>query len=104
MPWWVYLVHVLGGAFLANGVPHFVQGASGNTFPSPFASPPGVGDSSAFVNVLWGAANFISGFVLLRLVGPFTTGDWWDLAAAAAGVLAMGARLSTHFGKVRSRK
>jgi hypothetical protein len=26
MPWYHYLAHFVAGAFLANGVPHFVQG------------------------------------------------------------------------------
>ena len=46
MPWYDYLAHFFAGAFLANGVPHFVQGICGNKFQSPFASPPGVGESS----------------------------------------------------------
>ena len=58
MLWYDYLAHFFAGAFLANGVPHFVQGICGNKFQTPFASPPGVGKSSAIVNVLWGLFNF----------------------------------------------
>jgi len=47
MPWYFYLLEFLSGMFLANGVPHFVQGVSGAPFQSPFAKPPGVGESSA---------------------------------------------------------
>ena len=50
MAWYVYVAHVLGGAFLANAVPHFVNGISGRPFPSPFAAPPGKGESSPLVN------------------------------------------------------
>jgi hypothetical protein len=35
MPWYDYLVHFVAGAFLANGVPHFVQGVCGNKFQTP---------------------------------------------------------------------
>jgi hypothetical protein len=43
---------LVAGAFLANGVPHFVQGICGNKFQTPFARPRGVGESSALVNVI----------------------------------------------------
>lgn len=43
LPWYVYLLQFVAGLFLANGIPHFVQGISGHWFQSPFASPPGVG-------------------------------------------------------------
>src|SRR5258708_23005277 len=53
MRWYHYLAYFFGGAFLANTLPHLVNGVSGNAFQSPFSSPPGVGLSSALVNVLW---------------------------------------------------
>ena len=40
----IYIAHFFAGFFLVNGVPHFVQGISGNSFQSPFARPPGVGE------------------------------------------------------------
>ncbi len=46
MSWYHYLACFFAGAFLANAVPHFVQGISGERFPSPFATPPGKGLSS----------------------------------------------------------
>jgi hypothetical protein len=48
---------------LINSIPHTVQGVSGNRFQTPFASPPGVGESSAILNVIWGLANFTAGGV-----------------------------------------
>ena len=53
-----YLACFFGGAFLANGVPHFVMGMCGRKFPTPFAKPPGKGESSSVVNVTWGLFNF----------------------------------------------
>jgi hypothetical protein len=47
MLWYDYLAHFVAGAFLANGVPHFVQGICGNKFQTPFARPRGIGESSA---------------------------------------------------------
>ena len=58
IPWYIFLLQFVAGLFLANGVPHFVQGISGAWFQTPFASPPGVGESSPVVNVLWGAVGF----------------------------------------------
>ena len=43
MPWYDYAAYFFAGAFLANSIPHFVQGVCGNQFQSPFASPPGRG-------------------------------------------------------------
>jgi hypothetical protein len=99
MPWYFYLLEFLGGAFLANGVPHFVHGVSGAPFQSPFAKPPGVGESSALSNVLWGFGNFVAGFVLLHYFWPVGAAGW---VAFGAGALAISIQLSLHFGKVRA--
>ena len=40
MKWYHYVTAFFAGMFLANAVPHFVNGVSGNPFPSPFADPP----------------------------------------------------------------
>ncbi len=43
MPWYDYLAHFLAGAFLANGIPHFVQGSAMTrceALRSPSASTP----------------------------------------------------------------
>ena len=37
LPWYIYVLQFVAGLFLANGTPHFVQGISGNWFPTPFA-------------------------------------------------------------------
>ena len=65
--WWYYLVAILAAALVVNGVPHFVQGISGQTFPTPFSGGPGTFDSAAR-NVLWGSANLIAGGVLLWVI------------------------------------
>jgi hypothetical protein len=43
MEWYQYLAAFFAGAFLANTVPHFVKGISGDKFPTAFAKPPGKG-------------------------------------------------------------
>src|SRR3546814_15222621 len=83
------LTYFFAGAFLVNGVPHFVQGVSGRGFPSPFANPPGQGESSAQTNVLWGAFNFVVGYALAWRVGHFGAAQAWQLAAISAGGLLM---------------
>ncbi|WP_343637460.1 hypothetical protein [Fluviicola sp.] len=64
--WYHYLAAFFAGFFLANAVPHFVNGISGNLFPTPFADPPGQGLSSPLVNVLWALANLLIGYLLFR--------------------------------------
>lgn len=101
MAWYVYLAHFVAGLFLANSIPHFVHGISGAKFQSPFASPPGVGESSPLVNVLWGFANLVIGYLLLFGVGQFALEVSADALVVALGVLVTGVGLARHFGRVR---
>ena len=103
MEWYVFLAYFGAGLFLTNGVPHFVNGISGNRFQSPFASPPGVGESPPLVNVLWGMSNFVIGYLLLYGVGDFKAGLSLDMLALGLGVLVAGVGLAWHFGQVRNR-
>ena len=98
----IYIAHFFAAFFLVNGIPHFVQGVSGNSFQSPFASPPGVGESSAIVNVIWGFANFIIGYVLLFNFGDFLIGLNVDTFVTGAGALLTGIALGWHFQRVRN--
>jgi hypothetical protein len=102
MQWYDYLAHLIAGAFLANGVPHFVQGICGNKFQTPFASPRGVGESSAIVNVIWGFFNFAVGVALLRIFLPPLPPPPAISVSTALGVLVMALWLAKHFGKVRN--
>jgi hypothetical protein len=36
MHWYTCVAYFLGGAFLVNAVPHFVNGVSVRSFPTPF--------------------------------------------------------------------
>jgi hypothetical protein len=67
MQWYHYFSGFWAGMFFANFVPHFVNGISGNVFPTPFAKPPGKGLSSPVVNVLWALLNLIAGYLLFKL-------------------------------------
>ncbi|WP_101758179.1 hypothetical protein [Oceanicoccus sp. KOV_DT_Chl] len=80
------LADFAAGALMINAVPHLAAGMRGELFPSPFASPPGVGDSSPVVNVCWGWCNGVGGLALLAYA-PVTIGIEWSFFAAAAGAL-----------------
>ena len=89
MRWYHYLAYFFGGAFLANTLPHLVNGVSGNAFQSPFASPPGVGLSSAWVNVLWGFFNLAVAYLLVCRVGSFDLRKTQHVLVLGAGILIM---------------
>jgi hypothetical protein len=102
LPWTIYLLQFVSGLFLANGVPHFVQGVSGHWFQTPFASPPGVGESSPVINVLWGFLNLAVGFALLFAFAPKGSDGVAEWSLVGLGALAMAVFLARHFGRVRS--
>lgn len=103
MTWGYFLAHFVGGYALVNGIPHFVQGVSGNRFQSPFGKPPGVGESGPVSNVAWGVINFgVAGYLLLAL-RPLDLSDWRDWGLAVFAGLLASLRLSTHLGRVRAR-
>jgi hypothetical protein len=103
MAWYFFVLEFVSGLFLANGVPHFVQGISGHRFQSPFASPPGVGESSPLSNALWGFANFVVGFVLLWFFEPQGSEAGIGWIVVGLGVLLAAVWLSTYFGRLRSK-
>ena len=102
LPWYIYLIQFVSGLFLANGIPHFVQGISGHWFQTPFASPPGVGESSPVINVLWGFLNLVIAFALLLTFTPKGSGVRAQWGVVALGVLLAAVFLAKHFGGVRS--
>jgi len=104
LPWYVYVLQFVAGLFLANGVPHFVQGISGHWFQSPFASPPGIGESSPVVNVLWGFLNLVIGFALLFAFAPKGSDVIIEWACVGLGALLISLFCARHFGRVRSRR
>ena len=84
--------------FLANVVPHFVHGISGDRFPTPFARPPGKGLSSPTVNVVWALVNLAVGYILFR-AGKVSSGGDWALVAFFAGIAAISIMASVQFAK-----
>jgi hypothetical protein len=95
-----YIAVFFAGAFLCNSLPHLACGLSGAPFPTPFAKPHGVGNSSPLVNFLWGAANFFAGLYLLQR-HPVSVGLGIDFLVLLTGVLALGTFSAVHFARVR---
>jgi hypothetical protein len=91
------------GAFLCNCIPHLSAGLQGVPFPTPFAKPRGVGNSSPLLNFLWGAGNVVAGLAILAN-HPIVVGLNQDCLAIAAGALLLGTYASRHFGKVRRQQ
>ena len=103
MRWYHYIAYFFGGAFLANSVPHFINGISGRTFPSPFASPPGQGQSSPTVNVVWDTLNLVIGYLLVCRVGAFNLRNTRDVTLLGLGWILMAIMLSRAFGAIYAR-
>jgi hypothetical protein len=93
-----YLCAFFAGLFLANAVPHFVQGISGNKFPTPFAKPPGKGLSSATVNVIWGLFNAIVGTILF-IHSAIKAETTWLWVTFFVGVALISIPMSIRFSK-----
>jgi hypothetical protein len=98
MAWYLYIASFCAGIFLANAVPHFVQGVSGNKFPSPFSKPPGRGLSSPTVNVVWALFNVVVGYLLLK-VGQVNSDNTLSLVVFFVGVVAISIMSSINFQK-----
>jgi hypothetical protein len=96
--WYHEVAYFFGGVFLANAIPHLVNGISGSPFQSPFATPPGQGLSSSTVNVLWGTFNLVAAYILVARVGPFDLRRTRHVAALGLGAFLIALGLARHFG------
>lgn len=96
MKWYHYIAAFFAGAFLANVVPHFIHGVSGDPFPSPFSNPPGKGLSSPLVNVLWACLNMVIGYILLR-VSNLSAKNKLAMFVLFLGILAISIQASIVF-------
>jgi hypothetical protein len=102
MHWYDFLSHFFGGAFLANSLPHLLNGISGRSFQSPFAKPPGKGLSSPTVNVWWGMFNLVVAYQLVVCVGDFSLHNTIQVATLGAGMLLMSLFCARVFGRFHS--
>lgn len=99
MEWYNYLAAFFAGVFLANSIPHFVHGISGDKFPTPFAKPPGKGLSPAYINVLWAGFNIIIGYLLLLHSKICTGNNHVGKILFFVGVMAIALMSSINFAK-----
>lgn len=97
-----FVANFFTGAFLCNCIPHLVCGLKGEPFPTPFAKPRGVGNSSPLLNFFWGFFNAIAGAALLAS-NPVQINLDPAFLVFLSGAIVMGVYLSLHFGKVRSK-
>jgi len=101
MTWYLCVAYFLGGAFLANALPHLMAGIHGQPFPSPFASPPFRGMSSPGVNVVWALANLAFAYLLLVAIEPLELGKLSEAGAAFLGFAAMTFQCSRSLARHR---
>lgn len=99
MEWMHDLAYFCGGLAFINTVPHLVSGVTGRPFQSPFAKPHGEGLSSSTVNVLWGFANLLVGYLLVCRVGDFDLRSTSDVAALGLGMLGLALFMARWFGR-----
>jgi hypothetical protein len=99
MDWYQYLAFFGGGAFFANCIPHLGNGLSGRPFQTPFAKPPGVGQSSSTINVLWGFVNLLIAYLLFFRTRTFDIHDIRHVLPAGLGLLLMSLFSARHFGR-----
>jgi hypothetical protein len=99
MQWYNDVAVFFGGAFLANCLPHLINGVSGRQFQTPFASPPGKGLSSSTVNVLWGFLNLCLAYVLVIDVGGFNLHNVPQVISLGLGMLSISLISARHFGQ-----
>ena len=100
--WYAYLAYFLGGAFLANAIPHLFTGIARRPFPSPFASPPFKGLSSPTVNIAWALCNLAVAYLLLMQVRPIDLHQWVHIAVALAGFVVMALLVTRSLKRIRT--
>lgn len=100
----VYLAYIFAAFCLVNGIPHFIKGVCGDRFQSPFAKPPGVGESTPVTNVLWGSFNFLICFLVLNFAGLFEIGRNTETHVFVAALFVSAIILAVTFGRIRNRK
>jgi len=96
--WYHYVAAFFAGLFLANVIPHYVNGVSGDPFPSPFADPPGKGLSSPLVNVLWALLNLVIGYLLFR-ASKINSKTKLALIIFFLGIALISIQLGVHFAE-----
>ncbi len=98
--WYHYVFAFLGGVFFVNVLPHYIHGVTGQSFPTPFANPPGKGLSTPFLNVIWAVINFLIGFSILYFTKVIQRNKMIWIAVFTGGLL-MSFYLAHYFGSLK---
>jgi hypothetical protein len=98
-----YIASFFSGLFFCNCIPHLASGLRGESFPTPFAKPRGIGLSSAGLNFLWGFFNLLIGIILWKLASV-SVGFNLGFILLMIGFLLFGISLSRHFSAVKARR
>jgi hypothetical protein len=106
------LAYFISGAFIANSIPHIVNGTSGKKFPekSPFKKTSQKESRfeiiffSPIANVIWGVCNMTIGFVILNCAGGFRMGLTSDTFIFLAGFTSLAIFLAWNIGKEHYKK
>ncbi len=99
---WAGVYSLLAGALLANAIPHFVHGVSGEYFPAPFFHNLGRGAATDAINVVWGAFCGGAGYWLAREHRARLHATTFHVLLGC-GFLAMSLFLSVVFSRVTFR-
>ena len=98
------LAYFVVGVLIANSLPHIFHGASGKTHPTPFARPPGVGLSPAWVNALWGLFNLFAAAALYHLGIDRLPGERIPIGVVSLGFALTVLALSWWFARAARKR
>lgn len=93
----IIIISFFAGLFLANGIPHFINGISGKDFHNPSLHRFFPNIPSPLFNVIWGLFNFSLAVLLFSLVGNFVLGINYNSLSAAFGFIFASVGLSVYF-------
>jgi hypothetical protein len=92
----------LAGVLLANSIPHFIHGISGEYFPAPLFHTLGRGVASDVANVIWGLFCFGMGYRLLVTYRQQLSSALFRILVCS-GFAAMSIFLSIVFSRTKFR-
>ncbi|MYR05473.1 hypothetical protein GTV32_03705 [Gordonia sp. SID5947] len=100
--WTRHVAAASAGAVAANVVPHLAHALAGKPFPTPFADPPGVGDSSPLENLVWASANAgATGAIVYSQRAHLHRAQFWGVFGISAS--AAGFALRSYFERMRGQ-
>ena len=98
MEWYAYIFLFVGGAAVANFVPHFVHGISGEWFWTRFHKGGSRERSPPWINVVWALTNLLLAYLLLW-AGHFSFTDIPSVLIGFLGFATLAIRLSLELAE-----